>query len=63
MADTSIESQYFEHLAEYQLAICKECRYAVWPSQIEGHLRRAYKISRKYAETVGEGVRRWPGVI
>jgi uncharacterized C2H2 Zn-finger protein len=63
MADASIEGQYFEHLAEYQLSICKECRHAVWPNQIEGHLQRVHRISRKHTEAVGEGVRRWPSLI
>jgi hypothetical protein len=51
------ESQYFEHLAEYSVAVCHECRYAVWPDQIEGHLQEQHKVSYKKAKAVGEEVR------
>src|SRR6185369_1205307 len=63
MADTGLECRYFEHLVEYKLAICRECRYAVWPDQVEGHLHDQHKISRKKAGFVGEIVRDWPGLI
>ncbi|KAF2748916.1 hypothetical protein M011DRAFT_399087, partial [Sporormia fimetaria CBS 119925] len=33
----------FEHLTEYAAAVYKECGYAVWPDQIEGHLQKQYK--------------------
>jgi superfamily II DNA helicase RecQ len=50
-------------LAEYQVAVCNECRYAVWPSQVKGHLQEQHKIQRREAEAVGEDVRSWPGLI
>jgi hypothetical protein len=34
MAETGIVFQYFEHLAAYSIAICKECRHGVLPSDI-----------------------------
>jgi hypothetical protein len=63
MSEPSIECQYFKHIAEYSVAACRECRYAVWPDQIEGHLQEQHKISRKEAETVGEQIRSWAGLI
>jgi hypothetical protein len=63
MAEASIASQYFYYLAEYQVAVCKECQYAVWPDQIEGHLQEQHKIKRKDASKVGIEVRSWAGVI
>jgi hypothetical protein len=56
------ESQYFEHVAEYSVAVCRECRYAVWPNQIKGHLQEQHNISRKVAEAVGQRVRSWAGL-
>jgi hypothetical protein len=35
----------------------------VWPDQIKGHLQGQHKVSRKLAETVGEQIRSWPGLI
>jgi hypothetical protein len=58
-----MESQYFEHLAEYEVAVCKECRYAVWPDQIEGHLQEQHKIRLREASAEGEAIRSWAGVI
>jgi hypothetical protein len=31
MSEANVKHQYFEHLAKYQVAVCRECRYAVWP--------------------------------
>ena len=59
-----VASEFFDHLATYNLAVCKECRYAVWPDQIEGHLQsRNHKINRREAVVIAEDVRRWPGLI
>ncbi|KAF2818027.1 hypothetical protein CC86DRAFT_414286, partial [Ophiobolus disseminans] len=57
------KQQYFEHIAEYGVAACRECRYAVWPEQIEGHLQEQHKTSRKEAEVVGQHVRSWAGLV
>jgi hypothetical protein len=54
MSEHDIACQYFEHVAEYSVAACRECRYAVWPDQIEAHLQQQHKVSRKQAEMVGE---------
>jgi hypothetical protein len=62
MAEASIACRYFNHLPEFQVAVCKECRYAVWPDQIEGHLQAQHKVKRKEASEVGSEVRSWPGV-
>ena len=56
-------TRYFEHLVEHSLAICKECRYAVWPNQIEGHLREQHQTPRKEAQIEAECIRKWPGLI
>jgi hypothetical protein len=63
MPEFDIARQYFEHVAEYSVAACRECRYAVWPDQIEGHLQGQHKVSRKQAELVGEQIRSWAGLL
>jgi hypothetical protein len=55
--------QYFEHVPEYSVAACRECRYAVWPDQIEGHLQEQHKVSCKKAKAVGEEVRTWARLV
>jgi hypothetical protein len=42
--------EYFEHLVEYALAVCKKCQHSVLPSQIKSYLQRTYRVSRKQAE-------------
>jgi hypothetical protein len=63
MSEHNIACQYFEHVAEYRVAACRECRYAVWPDQIKGHLQNQHKVSRNQAEIVGELIRSWPGLL
>ena len=63
MSKFDLAGQYFEHVAEYSVAACQECRYAVWPDQIEGHLQRQHKVGYKEAEAVGQQVRSWAGLV
>ena len=63
MPEDDIVRQYFEHVAEYRVAACRECQYAVWPGQIKGHLQGQHKVSRKQAEIVGEQIRSWAGLL
>ena len=56
--------EYFHHLVQYQLAVCKECQYAIWPDQSKGHLRgKHHKMLWKKVSEVAEEVRSWPGLI
>jgi hypothetical protein len=63
MSKHNIAYQYFEHVAEYSVAACQECRYAVWPDQIESHLQEQHKVSRKQADIVGEQIRSWADLL
>ncbi|KAF5014188.1 hypothetical protein F66182_14910, partial [Fusarium sp. NRRL 66182] len=57
----SFQNAYFERLADFPVVVCRECRYGVWPSQIEGHLQRAHRhISPTIRIQLGEEVRNWP---
>ena len=63
MAESSVASQHFEHLAKYALAVCRECRHGVLPSQIKGHVQRNHHVKRKEAELIADEVRNWAGLI
>ena len=63
IAETDIDFQHFEHLAEYSIAICKECRHGVLPSYIKSHLQRMHRVKHKQAEEIAERVGSWPGLI
>ncbi|KAK7177379.1 hypothetical protein PSPO01_16572 [Paraphaeosphaeria sporulosa] len=63
MAERSAAGKYFEHLPEYSLAICRECRHGVLPSQMPHHLQRHHRVPRKEADSIAEEVGRWTGLI
>ena len=59
----SIAASLFDHLAEHALAICKECRHGVLPSQIKNHLQRVHRMDSKQAESAAEKVGSRAGLI
>jgi hypothetical protein len=63
MAEIDLDFQHFEHLAEYSIAICKECRHGVLPSHVKSYLQHTHKVKHKQAEGIAERVCSWPGLI
>ncbi|CAN9275283.1 unnamed protein product [Alternaria alternata] len=63
MAESSVRGQHFEHLVEYALAVCRECRHGVLPSHIKSHVQRAHPAKRKQAKAIAEEVGNWAGLI
>ena len=63
MGESSAASKFFEHLPEYSLAICRECRYGVLPSHIPNHLQCHYRVTYKQAESIGEEVSSWANLF
>ena len=56
--------EFFHHSVEWQVVICKECRYAIWPDQIKGHLQgKQHRTPGKEAGAIAEEVQQWPGVV
>ena len=63
VASKAMATEYFYHLSEWQVVICKEYRYAVWPGQVKGHLiNKQHGVSSKRAVVVSEEISEWPGV-
>jgi hypothetical protein len=63
MAETDIELQHFKHLAEYSVAICKECRHGMLPSHMKSYLQYTHKVKHKQAEDIAERVHSWAELI
>jgi RecQ family ATP-dependent DNA helicase len=63
MAESNVAGEHFAHLVEYALAVCKECRHGVLPSQIKSHVQRAHPAKRKQAKVIAEEVGSWAGLI
>ena len=61
---TPFHNAYFERLDRFPVVVCRQCRYAVWPDQIEGHLRRAHRhVAHRMARRLGDEVRSWPEIM
>ena len=53
----------FQHVAEWQIIVCKECRHAVWPDHVRGHsVGTQHRMSSKEASAIGDEVAAWPGL-
>jgi hypothetical protein len=58
-----VASEYFDHLPEWHVVVCKECQHAVWPQQVKGHLQsKQHRITVKEAAAIAEEIQEWPGV-
>lgn len=54
---------YFQHHVEWRVIVCKECRHAVWPGQVVGHLTgKQHRMAKRDAERFADEVQQWPGV-
>jgi superfamily II DNA helicase RecQ len=63
MAESIDAGEYFQHLSRWQVIICKECRFAVWPNEVQGHLRgKQHRIPAKEAQSIAEAIQEWPGI-
>jgi hypothetical protein len=61
---TPFYNAYFERLDRFPVIVCRQCRYAVWPEQIKGHLRRAHcHVAHRMAQRIGDKVRSWPEIM
>ena len=57
-------SEHFHHLAPWQVIVCKECQYAVWPSEVRGHLTgKQHRMPAKTAQLIATEVQAWPRII
>ena len=53
-----------EHVSNWQVIVCKQCRCAVWPSEVAAHLtNKQQSRTQKSANSIGEEVEQWQGVI
>ncbi|KAF2748571.1 hypothetical protein M011DRAFT_331378 [Sporormia fimetaria CBS 119925] len=63
MKKSGMASDFFNHLVEYALVICKECRHGVLPSHVKSYLQCVHSVSCKQAELVADEVSSWTGLI
>ena len=59
----TMASSHFQHLTQWEVVVCKECRYAVWPRQVVGHLtNRQHRMPRKQAVGISDEIEQWHGI-
>jgi hypothetical protein len=53
----------FAYLPEYKVAVCRACRFAVWPGQSKTHLRRHHpEICLETRAQIVRELGGWPGI-
>ena len=57
--------EYFTHLPEFQVIICKECQYAVLPSHIESHFiaKPQHGLGKRERQRIANEVAKIDGLI
>lgn len=56
--------KYFTCLPDYGLIVCRECKHAVWPREVDSHLRGRHHESRKKTRRqIQEEVKTWQWVL
>ena len=56
-------TKYFKHESEWQIAVCRECRIAVWPAYATAHLHGRYHgLTVAEAQRVADELHAWPGL-
>jgi hypothetical protein len=56
----ALASDYFYHLIEYQVAVCKTCRLAIWPVYALSHLQgNKHHLQRRVAHLVQDDLATW----
>jgi hypothetical protein len=54
----------FIHLPKFRIIVCKECQYAVLPSQIDAHFAtKPHKLSKKEQQEIEEEVGKINGLV
>jgi superfamily II DNA/RNA helicase len=56
--------QLFSRLEAYGLIVCKECKYAVWPAEVDSHLSGPHhRIEKKNRRHIQQVIQSWEGLI
>ena len=57
-------SSMFSQLREYGVIVCKECRYAVWPGEVDSHLRSGHhRIKKAERDAIQQEIQAWDHLI
>ncbi|EDN07492.1 predicted protein [Histoplasma mississippiense (nom. inval.)] len=55
-----MEHQLFVHCESYLIIICRRCKHAVWPTEIERHLKgKAHQLKHAVVQQIKENIEQW----
>ncbi|EDN04914.1 predicted protein, partial [Histoplasma mississippiense (nom. inval.)] len=58
-----MEHQLFIHCESYLIIICRRCKHAVWPTEIERHLKgKAHQLKHAVVQQIKENIEQWDNV-
>lgn len=56
--------ELFAFLGKYKVIVCRDCQHAVWPMEVDSHLRGSkHKMLKHDRDRVQAEIRRWQGLI
>jgi hypothetical protein len=56
------EHQLFIKIDQFSVIICRQCQHAVWPSEVEQHLKGKHHLSKKDAQHIQTAIQQWDGL-
>jgi hypothetical protein len=57
------EHQLFVRIEQFRVIVCRQCQHAVWPSEVEHHLRgKSHRLTRQDAHQVHAAIQQWDGL-
>jgi hypothetical protein len=57
-------NEYFEHDRDWLIAVCRECKVAIWPAHAAAHLRGPHhRVNGKKAQQVADELQAWSDIV
>lgn len=57
-----MEEQLFETIPHLRVMICRQCRYGVWPAEVESHLKHQHQLNYQTVRQMVQAIHQWPGL-
>ncbi|KAL4887742.1 hypothetical protein BDV59DRAFT_206691 [Aspergillus ambiguus] len=54
--------ELFEQVPRLQVIICRQCRYGVWPAEVETHLKKQHQLDHTTVAPIVKTVSGWRGI-
>ncbi len=59
-----VAEDLFSYLVGYGVIVCKECKYAVWPPEVDSHLANVrHRMAKATRQRIQREVQQWEGLV